>query len=468
MPKKLSADIINSVVAENATLSDALHTQQPINGHNTYRAVYGSQDTYKYIGDIILGNSDYANEFVTTLINKIVKSYIIRNDFRNPLSRLKKGNINEGDAVEEIIVDLSQVHEYNSTEDQEYPIQEIPDIKNEIHKINYTKYYKKTINRVMLRRAFYSIDGMEELVEIIIESMFTSAEIDEFIMQKYMLCMSLKYGYVVPVTYDTSAENKEDVYKNFLETARGSFSDMKYMSTSYNAIGVNSITPESRRVLIINNRFSAGLGVQALAYMFDGEKAEIRSEDIIEINGFNEGDIKRLSGLLSDGKGGQLSEMPSDSDIERFNATPAFLIDDRWFMIFDNLIEMTHFFNPEKLYWNYWLHKWNIFSISRFVNAVAVTSLKAGATTLTISPENATVSRGQSITYTVEQSSEDGIVTGTPTLSASTDKIIVSGYNVTVPKTVEPGEYNITAATRGVDVNGSQTVITTVTKLTVL
>lgn len=460
--KELSADIINSVVDENGTLSSVLNA----GSSGTHRVTYGSADSYKYVGDIILGDSDYANEFVSTLINKIVKTYMIRNEFRNPLARLKKGAINEGDAVEELVVELSQVHEYNSTEDREYPIQEIPDIKNEIHKINYTKYYKKTINRAMLRRAFYSIDGMEELVNSIIETMFVSAEVDEFIMQKYMLCMSLKYGFLVPVTYEISAE-KEESYKNFLETARGAFSDMKYMSTSYNAIGLNSVTPEKRRVLIINNRFSSGLGVQALAYMFDNEKADIRAEDIIEINGFNAGDIKRLTGLLSNGNGAMLSEMPSDEDIRRFNATPAFLIDDRWFMIFDNLFEMTHFFNPEKLYWNYWLHKWNIFSVSRFVNAVAVTSLKAGATSITISPENATIARGQSITYTVEQTSDDSIVTGTPLLIADNDKIIVTGNKVTVPKTVEPGEYNIIASTRGVDADGSQTVITATTKLTV-
>lgn len=460
--KELSADIINSVVAENDTLSNVLSA----GSHGIHRVTYGSADSYKYVGDIILGDSDYANEFVSTLINKIVKSYMIRNEFRNPLARLKKGAINEGDAVEEMVVELSQVHEYNSTEDREYPIQEIPDIKNEIHKINYTKYYKKTINRAMLRRAFYSNDGMEELVNAIIETMFVSAEVDEFIMQKYMLCMSLKYGFVVPVTYEISAE-KEESYKNFLETARGAFSDMKYMSTTYNAIGLNSVTPEKRRVLIINNRFSSGLGVQALAYMFDNEKADIRAEDIIEINGFNAGDIKRLTGLLSDGNGTILSEMPSEEDIRRFNATPAFLIDDRWFMIFDNLFEMTHFFNPEKLYWNYWLHKWNIFSVSRFVNAVAVTSLKAGATSITISPKNATIARGQSITYTVEQTSDDSIVSGTPLLIADNDKIIVVGNKVTVPKTVKPGEYNIIASTRGVDVDGSQTVITATTKLTV-
>lgn len=460
--KELSADIINSVVAENDTLSNVLSA----GSHGIHRVTYGSADSYKYVGDIILGDSDYANEFVSTLINKIVKSYMIRNEFRNPLARLKKGAINEGDAVEEMVVELSQVHEYNSTEDREYPIQEIPDIKNEIHKINYTKYYKKTINRAMLRRAFYSNDGMEELVNAIIETMFVSAEVDEFIMQKYMLCMSLKYGFVVPVTYEISAE-KEESYKNFLETARGAFSDMKYMSTTYNAIGLNSVTPEKRRVLIINNRFSSGLGVQALAYMFDNEKADIRAEDIIEINGFNAGDIKRLTGLLSDGSGNMLSEMPSEEDIRRFNATPAFLIDDRWFMIFDNLFEMTHFFNPEKLYWNYWLHKWNIFSVSRFVNAVAVTSLKTGATSITISPENATIARGQSITYTVEQTSDDSIVTGTPLLIADNDKIIVAGNKVTVPKTLEPGVYNIIASTRGVDVDGSQTVITATTNLTV-
>lgn len=460
--KELSADIINSVVDENDTLSNVLNA----GSSGTHRVTYGSADSYKYVGDIILGDSDYANEFVSTLINKIVKTYMIRNEFRNPLARLKKGAINEGDAVEELVVELSQVHEYNSTEDREYPIQEIPDIKNEIHKINYTKYYKKTINRAMLRRAFYSIDGMEELVNAIIETMFVSAEVDEFIMQKYMLCMSLKYGFLVPVTYEISAE-KEESYKNFLETARGAFSDMKYMSTTYNAIGLNSVTPEKRRVLIINNRFSSGLGVQALAYMFDNEKADIRAEDIIEINGFNAGDIKRLTGLLSDGNGKTLSEMPTEEDIRRFNATPAFLIDDRWFMIFDNLFEMTHFFNPEKLYWNYWLHKWNIFSVSRFVNAVAVTSLKAGATSITISPENATIARGQSITYTVEQTSDDSIVTGTPLLIADNDKIIVVGNKVTVPKTVEPGVYNIIASTRGVDADGSQTVITATTKLTV-
>ena len=102
--KELSADIINSVVDENDTLSNVLNA----GSSGTHRVTYGSADSYKYVGDIILGDSDYANEFVSTLINKIVKTYMIRNEFRNPLARLKKGAINEGDAVEELVVELSQ------------------------------------------------------------------------------------------------------------------------------------------------------------------------------------------------------------------------------------------------------------------------------------------------------------------------------------------------------------------------
>ena len=66
-------------------------------------------------------------------------------------------------------------------------------------------------------------------------------------------------------------------------------------------------------------------------------------------------------------------------------------------MIFDNMFNFTEQYNGEGLYWNYWYHTWKTFSVSPFVNATVFVPGAPSITSVTVSPEEATVMPGQSI-----------------------------------------------------------------------
>lgn len=70
------------------------------------------------------------------------------------------------------------------------------------------------------------------------------------------------------------------------------------------------------------------------------------------------------------------------------------MVDESWFMIFDNYYNMTEIYNPQGLYWNYFYHVWKTFSISPFSNAVLFTTETPAITKVTVSPDAATVAKG--------------------------------------------------------------------------
>jgi len=78
----------------------------------------------------------------------------------------------------------------------------------------------------------------------------------------------------------------------------------------------------------------------------------------------------------------------------------AVLVDEDWFMCYDNNIEMTNIYNPKGLYWNYFYHVWQTLSCSTLENAVVFSTNDAPTDVLTIDPKTATVVKGQTKQFT--------------------------------------------------------------------
>ena len=51
--------------------------------------------------------------------------------------------------------------------------------------------------------------------------------------------------------------------------------------------------------------------------------------------------------------------------------------------------------NPEGLYWNYFLHKWTVFSVSRFANAILFTVPDNEITGITLTPSTSIIRKNQ-------------------------------------------------------------------------
>ena len=78
----------------------------------------------------------------------------------------------------------------------------------------------------------------------------------------------------------------------------------------------------------------------------------------------------------------------------------AALVDESFFMVFDNLIEFTEQYNAQGLYWNYFLHVWKTFSTSPFATAILFLTTNITVTGVTVTPDVATVHKGSNIVLT--------------------------------------------------------------------
>lgn len=368
------------------------------------RAVEGDISTIHTIGDILNGDIDLSNSFMKGLFNRIIQTVLQGLYFTNPWKRFKRGFLEAGDVIEEIAFTLANPHIYDTTEDTAFPKQEIPDIKVALHKINYKKYYKRTVNRQKLLAAFTSYDGMERFVNEIISTLYTSAEYDEYVGMKYMIGRAVLNGYLQTIEVPGNA-TVADAQKT-VTSIKAISNNMTILRTGYNYSGLPTRTLKENQIIIVNSDFDAALDVEVLAYMFNMEKGDLGGRRIL-MDSFNADDVARMNLLFKDEEG----FVPfTAAEITALNKIPAILLDDRFFMIFDAAYEATVFFNPEKLYWNYWLHCWRIMSFSTFVNAIGFSSQVATITALTWDTTNPTsVARGGNAYFTV-----------TPTYSAGT------------------------------------------------
>lgn len=372
-----SADIINGIAAEMTSSNPGINIP------------YVSNDTtsIQFVGNIIMGDSNYANSFINTLMNRIVLTVIESLFFENPLKKFKRGYLEAGDSVEEIALTLADPHAFDSTEDNQYPEQTPEDLYVAVHKLNYQAYYVKTINRVKLLAAFQTVGGMHELVESLIASMYTAAEQDEFISMKYILGWAYLNGYMGVETLD-----KTDVdLKNTAGIIRATGNDMELLSGDYNRYHLPTATKKKNQIYIMNTSFEAKFTTEILAYAYNMDKTEIQGQQVM-INRFTMAEQNRLAKIFQTTQGFKIF---SEDEIEALNNIPLFIVDERFFMIFDYLMEMTDFFNPEKLYWKYWLHTWKVLSASSFVNAMAFSYNPPVVNSITIEPTEATVMRGQ-------------------------------------------------------------------------
>lgn len=351
-----------------------------------------SQESIRAIGAVIMDYDALKNEFLNALVNRIGRVIITSRLYRNPWAVFKKGILEYGETIEEIFVNIARPFEYDvETAEKEVFKREIPDVRAGFHVLNYKKFYKATIQDKDLRLAFLSWSGITDLIAKIVDAMYTGANYDEFQTMKYMLARHILDGHLYAKDisdYDTTA--------GIVTAVKGISNNLEYLSTNYNLAGVATNSDKSRQYIIVNADFDAAMNVEVLATAFNMDKAEFMGHRVM-IDSFGTLDNTRLAQLFADDD--NYTEISAEEKAV-LDAIPAVLVDEDWFMIFDNLQNFTEQYNGQGMYWNYWYHVWKTFSISPFANAVVFVPGEPEVVSVTISPDSATASAGQVVLLT--------------------------------------------------------------------
>ena len=375
-----SVDILN-VIRNNAT----------INYKNYVPVATADAESIREIGAIIMDSPQLQNEFLSALVNRIGRVLVTSKMYDNPWSMFKKGTLEFGETIEEIFVNIAKPFQFdpNVAETNLFK-REIPDVRSAFHIMNYQKYYKTTIQNDQLRQAFLSWQGITDLIAKIVDSMYTGANYDEFQTMKYMLAKHILNGRMYPVTIPAVTEAN---MKSIVSTIKGVSNNYEFMSNKYNVAGVQNFSKKKDQYLLINSNFDATMDVEVLASAFNMDKTQFAGQRVL-VDSFGSLDIERLNILFADDP--TYTEI-SESDLQALDKIPCVLVDRDWFMIFDNFYNFTEQYNGEGLYWNYWYHVWKTFSVSPFANNALFIPGVPTVSSVTVSPANATVKAGQTI-----------------------------------------------------------------------
>lgn len=353
-------------------------------------------ESLRTIGAIIMDSPSLKNEFLSALANRIGRVIITSKTYENPWAKFKKGLLEFGETVEEIFVEIAKPFQYDpAVAENTIFKREIPDVRAAFHIMNYQKFYKSTIQDNDIRLAFLSDDGMADLIGKIVDALYTGANYDEFLVMKYMLARHILQGLMkVQQIAQVTPANMKSIVANI----KGTSNDMEFMKTKYNLIGVHNHTPKDSQYLIVNSKFDATMDVEVLASAFNMNKAEFLGHRVL-VDSFGDIDSDRLSELFADDP--TYVEI-TEAELEVLDAIPCVLVDENFFMIYDNMEQFTEVYNGEGLYWNYFYHTWKTFSISPFANNTLFVAGEPSVTSVEVSPSTATATGGQNVSFTAE------------------------------------------------------------------
>lgn len=385
-----AADILN-VIRNNASVDYRNYVP---------KADANDVESIRTIGAIIMDYPALQNEFLNALVNRIGRVMLTSKMYSNPIAFFKKGVLEYGESIEEIFVNIAKVQEFNpEIAEQEVFKRVVPDVRAAFHIMNYQKFYKATVTQEQLKQAFLSWDGVTDLIARIVDSMYTGANYDEFLVMKYLLARHILDGRVYPVTVPTvTAENA----KAIITTVKGVSNKLTFMNSDYNPAAVRTFTEKSDQYMIVNSVFDATMDVNVLASAFNMDKAEFLGHRVL-IDGFGDLDVARLGEIFA---GDPTYNEPSKAELAALNAIPAVIVDKDWFMVFDMLTQFTEQYNGQGLYWNYFYHVWKTFSVSPFANSVLFVPGTPSVTSVTVSPTTASVPKGGSVSLSAVVATE--------------------------------------------------------------
>jgi hypothetical protein len=340
----MAKEIRPLVVKDNAAIMDAIRNGSSLDYQHRVPSATdaGITDTVRRLDE----HRPLFNEFLDGLINRIGKVHARNMSWTNPLAEFKTGVLQYGDTIEEIQIGLLKAHGYDPDRDADPGAlmgRETPDVQVNFHRVNRQEYYKITINEGLLRRAFLEPQGLSSFITQMLSAPLTSDNWDEF---QYTTSLFSKYesngGFFhinIPDVRDLESDSADS--RLALRKMRAMTENLTFPSTRYNAAHMPVATKREDLVLFVTPEFKAAVDVEALAGAFNLDRANVYSRMI-----------------------------PIPADQFRIDGCQAIMTTRDFFVIADQKLETTSFWNAENLSNNYFLHHWQIISASRFVPAV--------------------------------------------------------------------------------------------------
>lgn len=378
-------------------------------------------DSLQQIFTSMMSYSQGRNVIIPSLLERIGLQTVDNTAWRNPLAMYKKDPMRYGMTHEETFVNMCKGKLYDPRESYEYAFQQYQSyIMSVFHKVNLQMQYPVTITYDNLRSAFLTEYGIRDMMAAKMESAVTGANWDEYNAMKGMIDTGYDQQILPAVT--VPAVTDESTAKALLTEIKAAVNEFRFPNPANNIAGATSASEPYNLIWITTPRVDANISVEALAYAFNMDKAQVDVRTVI---------------------------------VDKFDnsAIQGVLMDIRFFNVRDQFREMSDQRLANILSWNYFYTMVEMISASPFypirvftIDTVATTSLSITATGGTYTPGEvitvpATVTGG---TGTYHQSLLNWTVEG----ATSRDTYILPGTNQLYVGSDETGTLTVTITYR--------------------
>ena len=264
MPRRISVSTLN---ASTMDILNTIRQNASMEYQNLVPEVTKESDIPK-VGEVLYGYPALANQFLSTLVNRIASVRVKSATFNDDYVELKKGYLEFGETVEEVFVSIAKAREFSAEKAESRELKRtLPDVKTAFHAMNYRVQYPVTIQDEDLRTAFLTMDGVQDLIARIVDAVYTANEYDEYLLFKYLMIKAIAHGKMYPVSIGDGTDMKEAAV-----AFRGMSNQLGFMSTKYNISGVHTTTPRADQYIFMDAKYNAQYDVNVLASAFNMDK----------------------------------------------------------------------------------------------------------------------------------------------------------------------------------------------------
>lgn len=407
--------------ATNVNILNAMRSEYELEN----RIPEATLDNLQNIFTSMMSYSQGRNTVIPSLLERIGLQTVDTSAWRNPLAMYKKDPMRYGMTHEETFVNMCKGKLYDPRESYEYAFQQYQSyIMSVFHKVNLTMQYPVTITYDNLRSAFLTEYGIRDMMSAKMESAVTGANWDEYNAMKGMIDTGYDAQILPAVT--VPAVTDEASAKKLLTEIKAAVNEFRFPNPANNIAGATSASTPFNLIWVTTPRVDAQISVEALAYAFNMDKAQVDVRTVI---------------------------------VDKFDndAIQGVLMDVRFFNVRDQFREMSDQRLANVLSWNYFYTMVEMVSASPFYPIRVFTTDTVATASLTITANDATYTAGEVVTipatvtggtgtyhqelltYSVEgQTSKDTyILPGTNQLYTGADE---TGASLTVTITYRPDE----------------------------
>lgn len=361
LPKPLITDIMNPKAATNARIFNTVTAQAKSLGLTfADRVPNATQGDMQSTIDYMDSYSPAWNDWLEVLLNGLVIDLFRVNDFQNPLGRHKIAGIQtNGSWIREFGYNLMKAHRYDKDATDVFSVEE-PEVHTAYYLQNRKDRYDLSISEDVIRQAMSGSEtGVATLINNMLSLPYTSAEEDEYLIMRELFAMRdrEKPFYNVHIDDISKAADKQKTALDIAQKIREKYLDLPFLHTEYNPSGLPAKTNDP--VLFVTPRFLANFDVNVLAAAFNMDKANFM------------GRVEIMDQLPLDGVPYGSAAMLADPDI---------------FVCADTKVKSASIQNPKNDSVNYFLHRWGIYGMSKFVNAILFSPRSDTGEDITIIP----------------------------------------------------------------------------------